>query len=274
MRRKIERLENGNLQVTVGFCFRNRSNSRKIVSGDGEDVQMATFDTMMIAIAREPGKVAWTMRLAMLAPDIIHRILSGDIPQNLTLEKLRAPLPDLWEEQRAMLFGESSGRIAGRRTVMFGGLLATSPVQLEWSSSFTSPAAYPEHRNVVGYSSGQGSGSPRYLKYRCPQSLMASIIEALDCPSSVSEYSVFGGITGKSCRFTIPSASISRSCWLSIFAVACGMAFWSSLKRMTPALFRCQTMIALSFPPSTPRVASTEQCHFIAFCLSMSLCSR
>ena len=105
MRRKIERLENGNLRVTVGFCFRNRSNSRKIVSGDGEDVQMATFDTMMIAIAREPGKVARTMRLAMLAPDIIHRILSGDIPQNLTLEKLRVPLPDLWEEQRAMLFG-------------------------------------------------------------------------------------------------------------------------------------------------------------------------
>ena len=29
MRRNIERLENGNLRVTVGFCFRNRSNSRK-----------------------------------------------------------------------------------------------------------------------------------------------------------------------------------------------------------------------------------------------------
>lgn len=38
MRRKIERLENGNLRVTVGFCFRNRSNSRKIVSGDGAEV--------------------------------------------------------------------------------------------------------------------------------------------------------------------------------------------------------------------------------------------
>ena len=46
------------------------------------------------------------MRLAMLAPDIIHRILSGDIPQNFTLERLRVPIPDLWEEQRAMLFGE------------------------------------------------------------------------------------------------------------------------------------------------------------------------
>lgn len=43
------------------------------------------------------------MRLAMLAPDIIHRILEGDIPRNLSLERLRVPIPDLWEEQRRML---------------------------------------------------------------------------------------------------------------------------------------------------------------------------
>ncbi len=128
MKRTVERLENGNLRVTVAFCFRNRNNNRKIVVDGEEDIPASTSDTMMIAIARgrrwqryidegrfrngtelahaigrEPGKVAWTMRLAMLAPDIIHRILSGDIPQNLTLEKLRAPLPDLWEEQRRML---------------------------------------------------------------------------------------------------------------------------------------------------------------------------
>ena len=128
MKRTVERLENGNLRVTVAFCFRNRNNNRKIVVDGEEDIPASTSDTMMIAIARgrrwqryidegrfkngtelahaigrEPGKVAWTMRLAMLAPDIIHRILEGDIPQNLTLEKLRAPLPDLWEEQRAML---------------------------------------------------------------------------------------------------------------------------------------------------------------------------
>ena len=128
MKRTVERLENGNLRVTVAFCFRNRNNTRKIVVDGEEDISASTSDTLMLAIARgrrwqryidegrfrngtelahaigrEPGKVAWTMRLAMLAPDIIHRILSGDIPQNLTLEKLRAPLPDLWEEQRAML---------------------------------------------------------------------------------------------------------------------------------------------------------------------------
>ena len=76
MRRHIERLKNGNLRVTVGFCFRNRSNSRKIVSGDGEDGQMATSDTMMIAIARghrwqrciDEGKFKNGTELARAAP--------------------------------------------------------------------------------------------------------------------------------------------------------------------------------------------------------------
>ena len=100
MKRTVERLENGNLRVTVAFCFRNRNNNRKIVVDGEEDIPASTSDTLMLAIARgrrwqryidegrfkngtelahaigrEPGKVAWTMRLAMLAPDIIHRIL-------------------------------------------------------------------------------------------------------------------------------------------------------------------------------------------------------
>ena len=128
MKRTVERLENGNLRVTVAFCFRNRTNNRKIVLPGEEDVPSSTADTLMVAIARgrrwqqyidegrfkngtelahaigrEPGKVAWTMRLAMLAPDIVHRILEGDIPDSLTLERLRVPIPDLWEEQRQML---------------------------------------------------------------------------------------------------------------------------------------------------------------------------
>lgn len=131
MQRTIERLENGNLKVTVKFCFRNRCNNRKIIVVDGEDGVGTTIDTMMQAIARgrrwqqyidegrfkngtelahalgrEAGKVAWTMRLAMLAPDIIHRILVGDIPKGFTLETLRSPIPDLWSEQRKLYFGE------------------------------------------------------------------------------------------------------------------------------------------------------------------------
>ena len=128
MKRTVERLENGNLRVTVAFCFRNRNNNRKIVVDGEEDIPASTSDTLMLAIARgrrwqryidegrfkngtelahaigrELGKVAWTMRLAMLAPDIIHRILEGNIPRSLTLERLRVPIPDLWEEQHRML---------------------------------------------------------------------------------------------------------------------------------------------------------------------------
>ena len=63
------------------------------------------------AIGREPGKVAWTMRLAMLAPDIVHRILKGDIPHDFTLEALRSPIPDLWDEQRRLYFPEEGKQI-------------------------------------------------------------------------------------------------------------------------------------------------------------------
>lgn len=130
MQRKNEKLENGNLKVTIPFLFRNRTNSRKIIISDEDcDDVTSTADTMMRAIARgrrwqqyiddgrfkndtelataigrEPGKVAWTMRLAMLAPDVIHRILAGDIPEWLTLSLLRNPIPDLWDEQMKLYF--------------------------------------------------------------------------------------------------------------------------------------------------------------------------
>lgn len=131
MQRTIERLENGNIKVTVKFCFRNRTNNRKIIVVDGVKDGHTTNDTLMVAIARgrrwqryidegrfkngtelahalgrEPGKVAWTMRLALLAPDIIHRVLDGNIPREFTLETLRVPIPDLWEEQRKLVFGD------------------------------------------------------------------------------------------------------------------------------------------------------------------------
>ena len=58
MKRTVERLENGNLRVTVAFCFRNRNNNRKIVVDGEEDIPASTSDTMMIAIARGHHQVA------------------------------------------------------------------------------------------------------------------------------------------------------------------------------------------------------------------------
>ena len=47
-----------------------------------------------------------TMRLARLAPGLVEVILDGRQPRNLTLEALRRPLPEAWDEQaRVLAFG-------------------------------------------------------------------------------------------------------------------------------------------------------------------------
>ena len=58
---------------------------------------------------------------------------------------------------------------------------------------------------------------------------------------------------------TMPSASSSRSCWVSILGVACDMRRCSSPKRSTPALLRCHRMSTLCLPPTMSMVASTGQ---------------
>jgi hypothetical protein len=48
--------------------------------------------------------VSRILRLALLAPDIIEAILTGNADQSLMLERLERPLPAGWEEQRRRLF--------------------------------------------------------------------------------------------------------------------------------------------------------------------------
>ena len=50
--------------------------------------------------------VARTTRLTMLAPNIIHRIIMGDIPSKLNLGTLRTAIPDLWKEQEKIFHDE------------------------------------------------------------------------------------------------------------------------------------------------------------------------
>jgi hypothetical protein len=47
--------------------------------------------------------VSRILRLALLAPDIIEAILSGNAGQSAMLESLERPLPASWEEQRRVL---------------------------------------------------------------------------------------------------------------------------------------------------------------------------
>ena len=41
-----------------------------------------------------------SLRLALLAPDIVEAIVAGSTDQALMLERLERPLPASWEEQR------------------------------------------------------------------------------------------------------------------------------------------------------------------------------
>jgi hypothetical protein len=43
---------------------------------------------------------AWTLRVALLAPDIVEAILAGTEDQVVMLEQLERPLPASWAEQR------------------------------------------------------------------------------------------------------------------------------------------------------------------------------
>lgn len=52
----------------------------------------APSDALVPALSR-------TLRLTLLAPDIIEAILGGRTDQSLTLERLERPQPARWEEQ-------------------------------------------------------------------------------------------------------------------------------------------------------------------------------
>jgi len=47
--------------------------------------------------------VGRTVRLTLLAPDIVDAILDGQEPEGLSLKELYGQLPLLWEEQRCVI---------------------------------------------------------------------------------------------------------------------------------------------------------------------------
>jgi hypothetical protein len=51
------------------------------------------------------------LRLALLAPDIVEAILTGQTDQPLMVEKLERPLPASWEQQRQVLLAFPPGHL-------------------------------------------------------------------------------------------------------------------------------------------------------------------
>lgn len=126
--KKIEVLNNGNVRVTIPIALRNCAGRKKIITSDtpaggGESLpttiarafrwqryidegKFKNAADLAKAIGIDQGVVSWTLRLTLLAPGIIHRILNNDTPSGLTITRLREALPELWEEQWKF-FGES-----------------------------------------------------------------------------------------------------------------------------------------------------------------------
>ena len=58
--------------------------------GDGENISKSS--------------VSRSLRLALLAPDIVEAILEGRSEQQLTLERLERSLPGCWHQERQILY--------------------------------------------------------------------------------------------------------------------------------------------------------------------------
>ena len=54
------------------------------------------------AIGKDPAFVARTIRLTLLAPEIIHEILAGTLRKSIPMDILRQEMPVRWEDQKKL----------------------------------------------------------------------------------------------------------------------------------------------------------------------------
>jgi hypothetical protein len=129
MKIRTERLENGNLRVHLPVALRCQGGRRRIVPLDGDEpAQETSLATMLArawswqraidegcyangkeladALGIDRSRVSRTLRLAMLSPRVVNRIVTGDIPPTLTVLRLRESIPLDWEKQERELLGE------------------------------------------------------------------------------------------------------------------------------------------------------------------------
>ena len=65
-----------------------------LVSGN-----VRSIDALIERDNLNPRQVRRLRKLAFLAPDIMDRIIAGDVPESLTLERLKKDFPIAWEAQ-------------------------------------------------------------------------------------------------------------------------------------------------------------------------------
>ena len=118
-------LENGNQEISIPIALRSLRGRKRVVAPDAEadghdailtalarglrwqrlidEGRFANIKELATAIGKDPSQIARAIRLTRLSPAIVHRIVINDIPDGLSLGKLRGDLPVKWGEQEAVL---------------------------------------------------------------------------------------------------------------------------------------------------------------------------
>ena len=123
------RLDGTTLVVRIPLRFQCRGGRKRIIAPDGSEIVPSSKPqpdgTLVKALARarrwqrmldqglytsiseigdaeniSKSYISRSLRLALLAPDIVDVILAGRTDQRVMLEQLERPLPTSWEEQR------------------------------------------------------------------------------------------------------------------------------------------------------------------------------
>ena len=67
------------------------------------ETKMPPLQWMANAIGKDYAYVARVLRLTLLAPEIVHAVLTGALPDGIGVEDLRQSMPVLWSEQKKLL---------------------------------------------------------------------------------------------------------------------------------------------------------------------------
>ena len=118
-----ELLPNGNLHVSVPLSVKPCGNGKQIIVPGEEnadhgrrafllalargrrwqqlidDGKVENIKALAAAIGRDLSYVARIIRLSLLAPEIIEKVIAGDYFAGLSASLARRAIPDLWSEQ-------------------------------------------------------------------------------------------------------------------------------------------------------------------------------
>ncbi len=131
-----------NIIIRIPYRFRRTGGRKEIIAPEGSDTrfrpQARPDEALIKALVRgfrwrdmmesgeagsvkeladkekiDPSYMARTLRLTLLAPDIVEAILDGRQPESMSVEKLRQQFPVDWKGQRFHWGLEESGQDAG-----------------------------------------------------------------------------------------------------------------------------------------------------------------